>query len=313
MPLIISNDTPHTSQYSHSITRSLDTVCNVTNDLFADDASLYSTNKDLKIIEKSLQKSLDLTSEWCKENRMVIHPNKTKCMVIATRQKLQREPLKLKLLIGQKHIDQVQQHRVLGVTLDSEFKWLPHLNNVLKSVSRNLYLLSQLRHVADTDSLLMFFYGHILPHCNYASNIWDGCADQHIKKLNSLHRRAFKLINVQKDVPTDQKISELGALSLDKQLLMNKAVLVFKVMNGLSANYLEQLCQKPTQRYGSTNLIVPFARIDLYKTSFSFSGSLLWNQIPKDIRNKPSLPSFKKAMRGHLLATEIKQKYCVIK
>ena len=111
------------------------------------------------------------------------------------------------------------------------------------------------------------------------------------------------MINVQKDIPTDQKISELGALSLDKQLFINKAVLVFKVMNGISANYLEQLCRKPTQRYGSTNLIVPFARIDLYKTSFSFSGSLLWNQIPKDIRNKPSLPSFKKAMREYLLAT----------
>lgn len=302
LPLTVSNDKPHISKSSHSDDRSLEKCCNVTNDLFADDASLYSMNKDLQVIENSLQKSLDLTSKWCKDNRMVIHPEKTKCMVIATRQKLQREPLQLKLLISQKQIDQVQQHRVLGVTLDSEFKWLPHLDNVLKSVSRNLYLLSQLRHVADTESLLMFFYGHILPHCNYASNVWDGCADQHMKKLNSLHRRAFKLINVQKDIPTDQKIGELGALSLKKQLFMNKAVLVYKVMNGLSANYLEKLCRRPTQRYGSTNLIVPFARIDLYKTSFSFSASLLWNHIPKDIRNKPSLQSFKRAMRGHLLA-----------
>ena len=134
-------------------------------------------------------------------------------MIIATRQKLQRESLELNLFLDKKQIEQVQQHRVLGVTLDSEFKWLPHLDNVLKNVSRNLYLLSQLRHVADTDSLMMFFYGHILPHVNYASNIWDGCADQHMKRLNSLHRRAFKLINVQKDIPTDQKISELGALS----------------------------------------------------------------------------------------------------
>ena len=113
---------------------------------------------------------------------MVIHPDKTKCMVIATRQKLQREPLRLKLFIEQKQIDQVNRHRVLGVTLDSEFKWLPHLDNVLKNVSRNLYLLSQLRHVADQDYLLLFFYGHILPHINQVSNIWDRCAGQHMKK-----------------------------------------------------------------------------------------------------------------------------------
>ena len=303
LPLLVSNNTPQSSKCFRSNDCSSDTQCNVTNDLFADDASLYSTNKDLKTLEKSLQKSLDLTTKWCKDNRMVIHPDKTKSMIIATRQKLQREPLKLKLSLGQKQIEQVQQHRVLGVMLDSEFKWLPHLDNVLKSVSRNLYLLSQLRHVADTESLMMFFYAHILPHVNYASNIWDGCADQHMKKLNSLYRRAFKLINVQKEIPTDQKISELGAISLEKQLLLNKAVLVYKVINGLSPNYLDHLCRKPTRRYDSVNLIVPFARIDLYKTSFSFSGSLLWNSIPKDIRNKPSLPSFKKALKRHMFGT----------
>ena len=129
----------------------------------------------------------------------------------------------LKLFIGQQQINQVKQHRVLGVTLDNEFKWLPHLNNVLKSVSRNLYLLSQLRHVADTESLLLFFYGRILPHINYASNVWDGCADQHMKKLNSLHRRAIKLIHSEKNIPTDQKLEKLGVLPLNKQLKMNKA------------------------------------------------------------------------------------------
>ena len=61
---------------------------------------------------------------------MVMHPEKTKCMIIATRQKLQRESLELNLFLDKKQIEQVQQHRVLGVTLDSEFKWLPHLDKV---------------------------------------------------------------------------------------------------------------------------------------------------------------------------------------
>ena len=233
---------------------------------------------------------------------MVIHPDKTKCMVIATRQKLQREQLCLKLFIGQQRIEQVNKHRVLGVTLDSEFKWLPHLDNVLKNVSRNLYLLSQLRHVADEEYLLLFFYGHILPHINYASNIWDSCADQHMKKLNSLHRRAIKLIHSEKDISTDHKLADLGVLPLNKQLQMNKAILTYKVINGISPSYLYPLCRKPPERYGSVNLIAPFARIDLFQTSFSFSASVLWNSIPKNIRCKPSLQSFKRAIKVYFLA-----------
>ena len=112
--------------------------------------------------------------------------------------KHQLKKLTLKLHIKNQQIDQVNQHRVLGVTLDSEFKWLPHLDNVTKTVSRNMYLLSQLRHYSDTDSLLLFYYAHIHTHFCYASNLWDNCAENHFKKLNSSHQRAIKLIHPDK-------------------------------------------------------------------------------------------------------------------
>ena len=81
---------------------------------------------------------------------------------------------------------------------------------------------------------------------------------------------------------------------------MNKAVLMYKVINGKSPKYLDPLCRKPPERYGSLNLLVPFARIDLYQESFSFSASVLWNSIPKNIRCKASLPSFKRAIKVYL-------------
>ena len=111
------------------------------------------------------------------------------------------------------------------------------------------------------------------------------------------------MIYSQNDIPTDQKLKDLGVLSLEKQLKLNKAVLLYKVINGLAPEYLNPLCSKPTNRYGSINLRVPFARIDKFKTSFSFSGSSLWNTIPKDIRMKSTLAAFKKAMKGFLSAT----------
>ena len=275
--------------------------CNVTNDLFADDGSLYTSSKNIEAVEASLQKSLDLTLDWCDSNRMLVHPDKTKCMIIATRQKKQLDTLSLKLFIGPKQIEQVNQHRVLGVTIDHVLRWLPHLENILKSVSRNLYLLSQLRHVADMESLVLFFYGHILPHINYASNIWDGCADQHIKKLNSFHRRAIKLIDSRKDIPTDQKLKDLGVLPLEKQLKMNKAVLTYKTVCGIAPDYLCSLLRKQTERYDSLNLEPPLPRIDKYKSSFSYSASEIWNSIPKIIRTKPSVSSFKRSVKAYLL------------
>ena len=273
----------------------------VENDLFADDDSLYSSHKKIGVVEKSLQLSLNATSDWCKNNCMVLHPKKSKCIVITTRQKHQNGKLTLNLSVNNQSIEQVDQHRVLGVTLDSEFKWLPHLVNVMKLVSKNLYLLSQLRHYADTNSLLLFYFAHILPHFCYASTLWDSCADKHFKKLNSSHRRAIKLIHPERDIDTDIKFKELELLSLEQQLSYNKAIVVYKTINNLSPPYMTKFCQKACSRYGSMKLIVPPTRIDLYKTSLSFSGSTLWNSLPKDIRLSASLPIFKRSLKRYLM------------
>ena len=72
----------------------------VRNLLFADGSSLDTSGKTLKEIEVSLQKSITDVSDWCKKNRMCLLLEKTKCMVITTRQKQERSPLCLKLEVN---------------------------------------------------------------------------------------------------------------------------------------------------------------------------------------------------------------------
>ena len=297
---IFINDLPLTLSTNRSPQTEISVV---TNDLFPDDATLYSSSKKASIIEASLQNSLAITSDWCKNNRMILHPDKTKCMIIASRQKHQRDDVRLNLFIQNARVQQVNQHRVLGVTLDKDFKWLPHIDNVLKHVSRNLYLLSRIKHYADTDSMLLFFYGHFLPPVNYASNLWDNCADTHLKRLNACHRRAIKIIHTVKDISTDQKLKQLGVLSLEKQFKFNKAVLMYKTVNNISPEYLSRFVQKATCRYGSSNLLIPPTRIDLFKCSLSFSGSILWNAIPNYIKSKSSVSAFKVCLKNYFMKT----------
>ena len=119
---------------------------------------------------------------------MVLHPANTKSMLLATRQKHQLRPLHLNL--KNSHIEQVHEHRHLGVIIDDEFSWRPHITDTCQTVSENLYLLSQLRHFVDTPKRKLFYHAHVSPHLTYASTVWDGCSDILFNKLNSLHRRA---------------------------------------------------------------------------------------------------------------------------
>ena len=123
-------------------------------DLFADDTSIHGADKEIATVSKSLQNALDAVSEWCKTNSMIIHPVKTKSMVIATRQKHQIEPLLLKLNLDGNPIEQVIEHRLLGVTIDNQLRWQTHITNVCKNVSKNLFMLARLKPYIDAGHVL---------------------------------------------------------------------------------------------------------------------------------------------------------------
>ena len=273
----------------------------LTSNLFADDASMHSASDNILDVNIHLQEGLDNVNNWCLKNCMSIHPNKTKSMVITTRQKHQRAPLLLSLSLGNNTIQQVSEHKVLGLTLDSELNWHSHLNSLSKRLSRNVYLLSRLRKYATKESLKLYFDAHINSFINYASTLWDNCSGEYMKRINSIHRRAIKLLLPNPNLSTDDKFKELQILPLDKQLLLNKAVITHKIYNNEAPPYLMPLLKKAPERYGSTKLVLPLPRIDLFKASLSYSGSAIWNMLPNQLKLITSTVKFKKQLRIYLL------------
>ena len=59
---------------------------------------------------------------------MLLNPEKTKSMVVATRQKHQRGIPPLRLMFSSQVIEQISEHRNFGVILDDQLKWQAHIN-----------------------------------------------------------------------------------------------------------------------------------------------------------------------------------------
>jgi hypothetical protein len=274
---------------------------NVSCDLFADDSSLHTCSTNLSQLKSDLQDSLTDVSNWCTQNKMILHPQKTKSMLITTRQKHQRAPLELKLMLHNNLIEQVSSHKVLGITIDDEFKWQIHINNINKTIARNLHLLRKLNYFVDNDAKKLFFTAHCLSHINYASSTWCGAAQIHMKKLNSLHRRGLKLISGHPTISDNSNTHSSDILSLPNQFRYNIAVFMFKVRQGLTPNYISHFFTEAPARYGSSNFILPRTRVDLYRTSLTFSGSTVWNSLPPTIKSCNSLSQFKASLKRYML------------
>ena len=294
--LIYINDLP-----LHLYLHPLHPNTKTTNELYADDASIYSINKDINIINNSLQLSLNLAVEWSHQNSMVIHPDKTKSMVITSRQKHQLTKPKLDLFIGDISVEQVKSHKMLGICLDSELNWQTQIHNLTKRLSKNVFLLTKLKKYVNTKHLKLFFDAHILSHLNYSSTVWDGCCKDSFNKINRIHRRAAKIISPIQHISTEMKMKNLEILPLSEHLKYNKAILVHKIYHSKTPLYLKHLLRKAPERYNSLNLIPPLPRIDLFKSSLSFSGSLIWNNLSISLKENVSLNSFKSILFDVLL------------
>ena len=75
---------------------------------------------------------------------MSIHPDKTKSMLITTRQNL---PLECPpVSIGNQTVNEVDSHKVLGVTNDCSLSWSSHVTALYKSIPKKIYKLSKLNY-----------------------------------------------------------------------------------------------------------------------------------------------------------------------
>ena len=146
------------------------------------------------------------------------------------------------------------------------------------------------------------FFMPILSHINFASTVWSGVSKNHLKKLNSLYRRGAKIILFGQPISTDLKMKQLGLLQLKQQFDFNTAILVFKTQINKAPPYLSEFLLNPPARYESNKYIVPRPRIDMYKSSFAFCGSSVWNNLPPKIRAVKSIGAFKNNLRKHLLS-----------
>jgi len=277
----------------------------VTCSLFADDGTLDVQSSDASVIQESLQQSLNEVSAWCSNNLMVPNPDKTKCMQIATRQKLQLKPPTLQLTFNSHPVGQVQEQRVLGITIDETLSWKPHISKLCKTLSRNLFLLSKLKSFTEESTRKMFYHAHIQPHLDYASVVWDGASDANFKELNTLHRRAAKLIfdKSKYAINTDDKIRQLEMLPLSEHMKINKLMFVHKALCGRVPGYISALFQQSNRpkRMQREKLLIPKPRLDIFKTSFSYSGAKLWNDLLPDIASSCSSQTFRNRLVISLL------------
>ena len=112
--------------YINDVVRSLP---DVHINMYADDCILYTTGNT------RLQRGLFGFDVWCRKNSMILNISKSRCLLIANRNKLSNIDFEQKLHVRNTTLEFVKKCSYLGVYLDSEMTLQPLISHVKKIVS----------------------------------------------------------------------------------------------------------------------------------------------------------------------------------
>ena len=264
---------------------------------FADDTKIGSpiiTEND----RINLQNDLRKISDWAEKWEMPFNINKSKILHVGTRnQKFDYE------LCGTQ-IESVQSVKDLGVTVESNLKFSKQCKEAAAKANRMLGFIKRNFTFKSKDIILPLYISLVRPHLEYAVQFWSPHHEKDIAKLESVQRRATKMIPSLRNKSYEERLTQLNLFSLKKRRLRGKLIECFKILKGFTNVEFDKLFlvdDAARTRNNGHKLKCRQVRSDI--TKFFFTNDIVreWNKLPSSVVQCNTVNSFKTKLDIHLL------------
>ena len=190
----------------------------------------------------------------------------------------------------------------MGLTIDAQLSWGKHVEEICKKFSSAIGALKRVRPFISKETATPIYNALIMPHCDYCSPVGDCLSSYLSDKLQKLQNHAARVITKSPfDASSNHLLSTLSWERLSLRRKKQKALMMHKAMNDLAPEYLQSLFSQRHSIYNLRNcegrLILSKLSTNYLKRSFSHSGAMLWNNLPKSLKNAASVEHFKRNIK----------------
>ena len=277
---------------------------------FADDTSLFSTVHDPNISAEDLNHDLRLISQWAFQWKMSFNPDPTKPaeeIVFSRKVNSNDHP---PLFFGNSMVKRVNEHKHLGLTLDSKLTFVNHITEKIAIARKGVGVIKYISWYVPVKTLDQIYKMYVRPHLDFCDVIY------HLPEIESLFSSSIKLPYWMEQIEKvqyqaalavsgawqgsnmDKIYEELGWESLSRRRWFRRLVHFFKIQNDpVTPEYLKspipRSLENPraTRSGGKINVIT--ARRDYFRNSFYPDAIVSWNRLDPSLKQADTLISFK--------------------
>lgn len=152
---------------------------------FADDTTIVDFTNSAD--HKQLEEDLERISLWLTENKLTLNHKKT-TLVTFGKNKTER------CLLNGEHIEQSQEVKYLGITLDRNLSYKTHIKDVVRKVAIHSRTVSRMRHYAPKHILHKYYNHYVKPVIEYGIIAYGCAATTTLNRIATLQRKIIRLI-----------------------------------------------------------------------------------------------------------------------
>ena len=284
--------------------------------LYADDSCLVFQHKNVKEIEKQLNKDFSSLCDWFLDNKLSIHfgEEKTKSILFANKRKVKKLE-RLGITYKDIKIKQYSNVKYLGCILDETLNGESMALHVLNKVNSKIKFLYRKNKFLSPALRRLLCNAIIQPHFDYACLAWFPNLNLALKKrLQTAQNRCirFCLQLGNRDHVGLKEFEKMNWLNINDRFEQCVSVSVFKYFNNESPVYISEIFCPARSRGMSTRNSFQKLTQSLRKTSqgqkcLSYIGPSVWNKLPENIKKSSNLVTFKHEVKKYYL-NELKKK-----
>ena len=290
--IIFVNDLPDVVQHS-------------TINLYADDTTIYMTDRDPLIVGEKLSADLQRVAAWIGSNGLKMNITKTQAMVLSRKRRRSQEEAVRICLDGQP-ISKQKEVNYLGVVMDQNLSWVQHVEKVRRRSLAGLATIRRASAYLPSSTRRLLYNALVLPHLDYCSTVWHSCSKASSDRVERVQNYAMRIILKKPPRTSSEALcNDLGWTTL--HVRRHKAML-YQVHRCLHKRAPTYLCNKfftnaefgyqRTRGGNKLHLLQP--NTNYYKTTFEFQGAKSFNSLPSRIRSLSSAVTFKSSLQSVL-------------
>ncbi|KAG0723422.1 Transposon TX1 uncharacterized protein [Chionoecetes opilio] len=214
-------------------------------------------------------------------SKLTFAPEKTQAMVVS-QSPAAGPAVEGRLRFGGVPLPLQEAVKVLGVEVDRELKFDGHIKHIAKKASRRVSALRRVVSFLDRGGKLLLYKAHIRPYLEYAALSWMSCAASHTRRLDSIQRRALRVVEAADPPAQPEPVSPLDSLEHRRDVA---ALVVFHKAQVQGVPHLAGLRQPPRVATRSTRTVltngdaveVPRSNASQHQRTFAGRVSRMWN------------------------------------